>query len=224
MIPAVFGEDTIARWGPIPVTATMLTSIAVSSAVVALGRMLARAARTSRTPRLGALARIAYRSVDRIVVDTTAQHDPVVFAVAVALFSFIAASTIAGLLPGVRAPTADLATAAALAFIVFAFATVLGVVRRGLRAYLRDYFRPNPLLFPIRVLSEASRTVALALRLFGNMMSGQFVVALLVALVGLLVPIPIMALHLLIGLLQAYIFTILACVYLGAALHTGEHP
>ena len=88
--------------------------------------------------------------------------------------------------------------------------------------YLTDYVRPNPLLFPLHVISELSRTVALALRLFGNMMSGHLVVALLVALAGLFVPVPLMALDLLIGLLQAYIFTVLACVYIGAAIRVGE--
>jgi F-type H+-transporting ATPase subunit a len=161
--------------------------------------------------------------MDRVVAETAGRHDPVVFGIAIALFAFIATSTVVGLLPGVRAPTANVAVASALAMVVFFAAPALGIIRRGTRAYLRDYFRPNPLLFPIQVLSELSRTVALALRLFGNMMSGQFVVALLVALVGLIVPIPLMALHLLIGLLQAYIFTILACVYLSAALRTGEH-
>jgi F-type H+-transporting ATPase subunit a len=78
------------------------------------------------------------------------------------------------------------------------------------------------LLFPLHLVSELSRTLALALRLFGNMMSGHLVVALLVALAGVVVPVPLMALDLLIGFLQAYIFTILACVYVGAAIQVGE--
>jgi F-type H+-transporting ATPase subunit a len=77
-------------------------------------------------------------------------------------------------------------------------------------------------LFPLELLSEVSRTVALSLRLFGNMMSGHLVVALLVALVGVIVPIPLMALDLLIGLLQAYIFAVLTTVYIGAAIRVGE--
>ena len=85
------------------------------------------------------------------------------------------------------------------------------------------YFRPNPLLAPLHVISELSRTLALSMRLFGNMMSGHLVVALLVALTGFLVPMPLMALDVLIGLLQAYIFAILATVYVGAALRTAEN-
>ena len=99
---------------------------------------------------------------------------------------------------------------------------VAGIAARGPRGYLVHYVRPNPLLFPLHVVSELSRTVALALRLFGNMMSGHLVVGLIVALVGPFVPVPLMALDLLIGLLQAYIFTVLACVYIGAAIRVGE--
>jgi F-type H+-transporting ATPase subunit a len=87
---------------------------------------------------------------------------------------------------------------------------------------MKHYLRPNPLLFPLELLSEVSRTFALSLRLFGNMMSGHLIVALLVALAGVVVPIPLMALDLLIGLLQAYIFAVLATVYIGAAIRVGE--
>ena len=87
---------------------------------------------------------------------------------------------------------------------------------------MRHYLQPSPLLVPLELLSEVSRTLALSLRLFGNMMSGHLIVALLVALAGVVVPIPLMALDLLIGLLQAYIFAVLATVYIGAAIRVGE--
>jgi F-type H+-transporting ATPase subunit a len=121
----------------------------------------------------------------------------------------------------VRPPTASLATTSALAVIVFLAVPVAGVRARGVRAYLMEYFRPNPLLAPLHLISEFSRTLALSVRLFGNMMSGHLIVALLVALTGFLVPMPLMALDLLIGLLQAYIFAILATVYVGAAIRAG---
>jgi F-type H+-transporting ATPase subunit a len=87
---------------------------------------------------------------------------------------------------------------------------------------MQHYLRPSPLLLPLELLSEVSRTLALSLRLFGNMMSGHLIVALLVALAGVVVPIPLMALDLLIGLLRAYIFAVLATVYIGAAIRVGE--
>ncbi len=138
------------------------------------------------------------------------------------LFLYIAACNLAGLLPGVHPPTGSLATTSALAIVVFLAVPVAGIRTRGVLGYLREFFRPNPLMAPLHVISELSRTVALSVRLFGNIMSGHLVVALLVALTGVIVPMPLMALDLLIGLLQAYIFAILATVYVGAALRAGE--
>ncbi|MEZ4337275.1 MAG: F0F1 ATP synthase subunit A [Sandaracinaceae bacterium] len=128
----------------------------------------------------------------------------------------------AGQLPGVTAPTANTGATSALAVVVFFAVPFVGVRSQGPLGYLKHYFAPNPLLFPLHVISELSRTLALALRLFGNMMSGHLVVALIVALVGLVLPVPLMALDLLIGFLQAYIFTVLASVYIGAAIRVGE--
>jgi F-type H+-transporting ATPase subunit a len=222
MTPRVFGETTLAHVGAVPVTETMATSAGLSLALVVVGAALARRARTRPTSRAAALARRAYGAIDALVVDTAGVPDPIIVHVATALIAFIAASAIIAQLPWVWAPTANLATTAALALVVFVAVPALGIRRRGLCAYLREYVRPSALFFPMHVVSEISRTLALALRLFGNMMSGHLVVALLVALAGILVPVPLMALDLLIGLLQAYIFTVLACVYLGAALRTGE--
>lgn len=222
MTPEVFSDPALARVAGAPLTEAMVGSAATSMIVVGAGALLARAARTRPDSRLAALARVAHRAIESLVTETVGAYDPAIARIATALFAFIAASAIVGQLPGVRAPTASLATTSALALVVFVAVPVLGVVRRGAGAYFGEYLRPNPLFFPLHLISEISRTLALALRLFGNMMSGHLVVALLVALAGLLVPVPLMALDLLIGLLQAYIFTILACVYLGAALRTGE--
>ncbi|HTQ46792.1 MAG TPA: F0F1 ATP synthase subunit A [Polyangiaceae bacterium] len=222
MIPQVFGEEVMAHAGPVPITATMVTSTVVSLALVATGTLLARLALVRPESRTASTARLAHGALERLVVDAAGTRDPAVSGIAVALFAFIAGSAMLGQLPGIRPPTANIETTSALAIVVFLAVPILGVARRGLRAYLRGYFRPNPLFAPLHLVSEVSRTLALALRLFGNMMSGHLVVALLVALAGLLVPVPLMALDLLIGVLQAYIFTVLACVYLGAALGAGE--
>ena len=126
-------------------------------------------------------------------------------------------------LPGVEAPTARLETAAALALIVFVAAHVYRHPGpRPQRAIWRTTCKPNPLLLPLNILSELTRTFSLMVRLFGNIMSHELVIALLSGLAGLLVPIPIMALGILIGLVQAYIFTVLATVFLGAAIGAFE--
>ena len=218
----IFGERVMFVLGSIPVTATMLTSLAISLLLVAGAAALARSVRRSPTGTPAALALITVEWLDRLVYDVTGRAEPVLVSLSGSLFLFIVACNLSGQLPGVDPPTASLATTSALAAIVFLAVPVAGIRARGLRGYLLGYFRPNPLLAPLHVISELSRTLALAVRLFGNIMSGHLVVALLVALTGFLVPMPLMALDVLIGLLQAYIFAILATVYVGAALRVTE--
>jgi F-type H+-transporting ATPase subunit a len=109
-------------------------------------------------------------------------------------------------------------TPAALAVIVFFSVHVFGVSQHGLGGYLKGYLKPNPLLLPLNILSEFTRSFSLMMRLFGNIMSGELVIAIIVALAGLLVPIPFMAFEILVSLVQAYIFTVLAAVYIGGAV------
>ena len=138
------------------------------------------------------------------------------------LFLFILVANLSGLLPGVKAPTASLETPAALAIVVFLSAHVYGVRERGLKRYLASYLKPNPLMLPLNVLSEITRTFSLMVRLFGNMMSHELVIGVVATIAGLLVPIPFMALGLLVGVIQAYIFSILATVFVGAAVGAAE--
>lgn len=133
------------------------------------------------------------------------------------LFIFLVTANLCGLIPGVEAPTAKLGTPAALALIVFLSVQYFGVRARGLRGYLASFAEPKLIMLPLNILSEITRTFSLMLRLFGNIMSGEFVIALVVALAGLFVPIPLMVLEILVGLVQAYIFTVLAAVFIGAA-------
>lgn len=218
----LFTDGVLVRLGPVPLTRTMVTSAATSVCLVALAALVARAVARRPAGRLAAAGRLLVRFLDALVADAVGRPAPAVVQFAGSLFLFIAASAIVGQLPGVDAPTANLGTTSALAALVLLAVPVAGVHAFGPLGYLRHYFRPNPVLFPIHVISELSRTLALALRLFGNMLSGHVTVALVVALVGLVAPVPLMALDLLIGLLQAYIFTILASVYVGAAIRVGE--
>jgi F-type H+-transporting ATPase subunit a len=138
------------------------------------------------------------------------------------LFIFLALANLSAILPGVRPPTASLETAAALALIVFLAVHVYGLRRRGLRAYLGSYAKPTVIMLPLNILSEITRTFSLMIRLFGNVLSGEFVIATVLALAGLFLPIPLMALEILIGLIQAYIFTVLAAVFIGAGIGSIE--
>ena len=138
------------------------------------------------------------------------------------LFIFLVTANLSGVLPGVEAPTSKLETPAALALIVFFSVHYFGVRARGLRGYLASFAEPKLIMLPLNVISEVTRTFSLMVRLFGNVMSGEFVIALVVALAGLFVPIPLMVLEILVGIVQAYIFTVLATVFIGAAVGNAE--
>jgi F-type H+-transporting ATPase subunit a len=134
------------------------------------------------------------------------------------LFIFLVAANLAGVVPGTQSPTARLETPAALAVIVFVSVHYFGVRAHGFPGYLASFAKPKLIMLPLNVLSEVTRTFSLTARLFGNVMSGEFVIALVVALAGLFVPIPFMALEIVLGVVQAYIFTVLATVFVGAAI------
>jgi F-type H+-transporting ATPase subunit a len=121
-------------------------------------------------------------------------------------------------------PTGSLSTTVALALCVFLAVPVFGIRKQGLRGYLKQYIQPTPIMLPFNIIGELSRTLALAVRLFGNMMSGGLIAAILLAIVPLFFPIVLQALGLLTGVIQAYIFAVLAMVYIASATraHSGR--
>jgi F-type H+-transporting ATPase subunit a len=218
----IFGELVLFRVGAFPVTRTMVTSLAISALLLAAVAALGRGVRLRPESMPAALALLLVEWLDDLVTEVAGRRVPALVMLAGSLFLFVASANLSGLLPGVHRPTASLAATSALACVVFLAVPIAGVRARGLGGYLKEYLRPNPLLLPLHLVAEVSRTVALSVRLFGNMMSGQLIAALLVSLAGFLIPTPIMLLDLLIGLLQAYIFTVLATVYVGAAIRTAD--
>jgi len=133
------------------------------------------------------------------------------------LFLFIAAASISTVIPGYQPPTASLSTTTALALCVFVAVPFFGIEEEGLGSYLKSYTKPTLLMLPFNIISELSRTLALAVRLFGNMMSGAMIIAILLTITPFLFPILMTMLGLLTGMVQAYIFSILAAVYIAAA-------
>lgn len=138
------------------------------------------------------------------------------------LFLLIAVSNILDVVPGWHAPTGSLSTTAALAIVVGVAVPVFGIRRQGLAGYFHHYLKPTWIMLPFHLMSETSRNLALAIRLFGNMMSGSMIAAVLLAIAPLFVPVAMQALGLLIGLIQAYIFAILATVYIAAAVQREQ--
>ena len=133
------------------------------------------------------------------------------------LFLFVAAASLCTVIPGYEPPTGSLSTTAALALFVFVVVPFFGIEEQGLGGYLRSYTEPTIIMLPFNIVSELSRTLALAVRLFGNMMSGTMIIAILLTITPFLFPIVMSALGLLTGMVQAYIFSILAAVYIAAA-------
>jgi len=133
------------------------------------------------------------------------------------LFLFIATSTLLGIVPGYSSPTASLSTTAALATCVFFAVPIFGIREVGFVRYVGQYLKPTWLMLPFNLIGELSRTLALAVRLYGNMMSGAVIAAVLLAFVPLFVPIAMQLLGLITGMIQAYIFAILAMVYIASA-------
>ena len=133
------------------------------------------------------------------------------------LFLFVAAASICTVIPGYEPPTASLSTTAALALCVFVAVPFFGIEDQGVRNYLKSYMKPTFIMLPFNIISELSRTLALAVRLFGNMMSGAMIIGILLTITPFVFPIVMTLLGLLTGMVQAYIFSILAAVYIAAA-------
>jgi F-type H+-transporting ATPase subunit a len=138
------------------------------------------------------------------------------------LFLFIATASLCTVIPGYQPPTGSLSTTAALALCVFVAVPLFGIADLGLGGYLESYAEPTLMMLPFNIISEFSRTLALAVRLFGNMMSGVMIIGILLSITPFIFPIVMTALGLLTGMVQAYIFSILAAVYIAAATHSGR--
>lgn len=203
------------RVGAFVVTDSMVATVVLTMVLLAGGRLALAFEGARRT------LETIYDVLENAVVSmTTANVRPLVPLI-LTQWLFLGAANLVGLIPGLKSPTRDLSLAAALAAIAFVAGHVHAYRKRGL-SYLRQYISPNPLLLPLNILGEATRTLALALRLFGNMLSGTLVGAIVVALAGLLVPVPLMLLSVLTAVVQAYIFGVLTLVFAASSLETAE--
>jgi F-type H+-transporting ATPase subunit a len=207
--------------GPVPITEPV---------VVTWGLMAALALASLLATRSLALAPSRYQAVLELIVGTiedqirnTMRVTPKPYIPMIGtLFLFILAANWSSLIPGIDPPTAHIETDAALGLIVFFAIIYFGVRERGGAGYLKTFADPTIIMIPLNVIETFTRTFSLIVRLFGNIMSGVFLIGIVLSLAGLLVPIPLMALDLLIGTVQAYIFTVLAMVFIGSAV--GEGP
>ncbi len=203
--------------GVVPVPEPVVVAWAVI-ALLAGGSMLATRRLSLVPSKTQATLELVVSTVDSQIHDTM-QRDPAPFRALIgSIFLFTLLSNWSSLIPGVEPPTAHIETDAAMALIVFVATIAWGIRTRGLRGYLATYAEPTWVMIPLNVVEQFTRTFSLIVRLFGNVMSGVFVIGIILTLAGLLVPIPLMALDLLTGTVQAYIFAVLATVFIGAAV------
>ena len=209
--------------GEFPVSATIVNTWIVMAILVVVGRLatlgIGPAPPVSRW-------RIAVELLVEMIRDQIRDiggGDPTRYLPFVgSLFMFILLANVMAIVPFFTAPTGSLSTATALALCVMVAVPLYAIRERGLRAYLRSYLQPTPLMLPINVMGEVSRTVALAVRLYGNIMSGTVLVAILLSIVPFFFPMVMQILGLLTGTIQAYIFAVLAMVYISSAM--GDEP
>lgn len=206
------------QWGPIRLNATIVFTWVVMAFLV-VGSWLV-------TRRLSADGKLSRRQnlLETLVtfmneqIRSTSRQEPGRFLPFVGtLFLFIAVSNSLEIIPGFHPPTGSLSTTAALAICVFIAVPFYGVLQKGVAGYLKHYIKPSVFMMPFEVIGEFSRTLALAVRLYGNIMSGTIIVGILLSIAPLFFPIVMQALGLLIGLIQAYIFAVLAMVYIASA-------
>jgi F-type H+-transporting ATPase subunit a len=162
----------------------------------------------------------AYAAAERAVAEILPEHAKQVLPFIATVWLFILVANLVGVIPGLHSPTADLSTTAALALLVFLSVHFYGIRIDGWRAYLRRYLEPSPLLLPFNVVGELTRTAALAVRLFGNMMSLELTALLVLLVAGFLAPVPVLMLHIVEAVVQAYIFGMLALVYIAGAIQS----
>ena len=207
--------------GPVAITRPVVTTWAIM-AVLTLGSWFVTRRLKLHPDRRQAVVELVVTGIMGQVEEVIRKDPRPCLPMLVTLFIFLVAANLSGVLPAVQAPTGTLETPAALALIVFGSVHFFGLRARGPLGYLASFAKPKAIMLPLNIVSEITRTFSLMIRLFGNVMSGEFIIALIVGLSGLFVPIPLMALEILVGVVQAYIFTILATVFIASAVDPAE--
>jgi F-type H+-transporting ATPase subunit a len=217
MIASPLALEPLFRLGPVPITSPVIVTWGIILVIGGFSMLATRhlALIPSKTQ---AVLETLVEAIDGQIRDTM-QVDPAPYRALIGtIFIYVLLANWSALIPGIEPPTAHLETDAALALIVFAATIAYGILTQGPIGYLKTFAEPSWVMIPLNIVEQITRTFSLIVRLFGNVMSGVFVVGIVLSLAGLLVPIPLMALDLLTGAVQAYIFAVLATVFIGAAV------
>lgn len=220
MIESPLSVKTVFTLGPVPITAPVVVTWGLMAALALAGFIATRKLKL-RPTRGQAVLELIVAAIEGQIRDTMGVAPGPYLPLIGTLFLFILAANWSSLVPGIEPPTAHIETDAALAVVVFFAVIWFGVRARGVAGYLKTFAEPTFLMIPLNVVETFTRTFSLIVRLFGNVMSGAFIIGIILSLAGLIVPIPFMGIEMLIGAIQAYIFTVLAMVFIGGAVNEG---
>ena len=207
--------------GPLQITGTVITTWAIMLLLWFCAWLITRRLQV-RPGSLQTLAEGIVMAAEEAIRAVAPNHVKLLLPFIASLWIFLVIANLSGVIPGVHSPTRDLSATAALAILVFLSVHWFGIRSQGLRSYLHHYLTPSPILLPFNLISEVTRTVALAVRLFGNIMSLEMAALLILLVAGFLAPIPILMLHIIEALVQAYIFGMLALIYVAGGLQSQE--
>jgi F-type H+-transporting ATPase subunit a len=207
--------------GPVPISETVAVTWGLMGAL-AIGSWLATRSLMLMPSRTQAVLEIIVEAVENQIQSTIRVAPGPYVPLIGTLFLFILAANWSSLIPGIEPPTAHIETDVALGLIVFLAIVYFGIRARGFGGYLKTFAEPTIVMIPLNAVETFTRTFSMIVRLFGNIMSAVFIIGIILSLAGLLVPIPLMALDLLIGAIQAYIFSVLAIVFIGSAVSEGS--
>jgi F-type H+-transporting ATPase subunit a len=213
--------NTVFQLGPLSVTTTVVTTWAIMAASALFAWLTTRRLRIDPGPLqsgIEGIVSVLEEAIRAVAPEQARQIMPFI----ASLWLFLIVSNLSGLIPGVHSPTGDLSATAALAMLVFLSVHWFGIRSQGLKDYLRHYLTPSPILLPFHIISEITRTIALAVRLFGNIMSLEMAAVLILLVAGFLAPIPILMLHIIEALVQAYIFGMLALIYVAGGMQSQQ--
>jgi F-type H+-transporting ATPase subunit a len=207
--------------GPVPITTPVVATWGIM-VLLAGGSWLITRRLSLHPSRRQAALELLVETIATQIRDTMSTEPAPYLPLIGTLFLFIFTANWSSLVPGFEPPTAHLETDAALALIVFLATIWFGIRSRGVGGFMATFAEPTVIMIPLNLIETVTRTFSLVVRLFGNVMSGVFVIGIVLSLVGLLVPIPLMALEMLTGAVQAYIFSVLAMVFIGGVIKAHE--
>jgi len=213
--------ESVIELGPVVITSTVVTTWVIMAVIGLLAWLVSRRLRIEPGPVQTAVEGMV-SGIEDAVIEVAPQHARQIMPFIGSLWIFLVVANLSGLIPGMHSPTRDLSATAALAIVVFLSTHWFGIRIQGLKKYLRHYMVPSPILLPFHLISEITRTVALAVRLFGNMMSLEMAALLILLVAGFLAPVPILMLHIIEALVQAYIFGMLALIYVAGGIQSQQ--